>query len=106
MQKARWLIHSDMQAFSGNDKTHGVWASWAKISMELFAFVSQDSDALAQSILGLIMDTSFNSTERPTTPTVEPSLSESKPKRIRQGTNGTMKINSEPIIRHEEGLGQ
>ena len=56
--------------FSGYDKSHGEVSSWEKISMELFAFVSKNSDVSE--------DTPFSSIERPTTPTTEPMLSESK----------------------------
>ena len=65
-----------------------------KISMELSAFVSRNPDAS--------YDTSFSSTERPKTPTVEPTLSESiTQEQSSQATNETMTIKSEHIIRDE-----
>jgi len=67
------FVDSFRQAgFSGDDKPHGdAYAlRGGKISIGLFAFVSGNSD--------VSYDASFSSTERPTTPAVEPISDESR----------------------------
>ena len=77
--------------FSGCDKTHGGVSSWAKISMELFAFVSVNPDASydTHSIPKRDHDT-YNGIHLERKQIREQSS---------QATNETMKIKSKHIIR-------
>ena len=78
-QKARSPIESDEQAFLGMTNRTELYLR-GEISMGLLAFVSRNPDAS--------YDTSFSSTERPATPTVEPISSEGMCRRA------VMRINS------------